>query len=154
VSVKGRIVVIDDEVNAASALETLLREDGYEVGRANDARTGLALLEKSDPDIVLTDLRMPGMDGLELLAAVRARSTDVPVVMLSSATETRILLQAIHDCRLDALIRSLRTLRDLEVTALLPGHLTVALRDGQSHIERANEILDRLLIPEQLVGVW
>lgn len=66
----------------------------------------------------------------------------------------KVLLQAIHDCRLDALIRSLRTLRDLEVTALLPGHLTVALRDGQSHIERANEILDRLLIPEQLVGVW
>ena len=45
---KGRIVVIDDEVNAATALETLLREDGYEVARAHDARSGLALLEKTD----------------------------------------------------------------------------------------------------------
>ena len=66
----------------------------------------------------------------------------------------KILLQAIHDCRLDAEIRSLRKLRDLDVTALLPGHLTPSLRDGQRHIERANEVLDRLLIPEQMVSAW
>ncbi len=66
----------------------------------------------------------------------------------------KILLQAIHDCRLDAQIRSLRKLRELDVTALLPGHLAVSLRDGQRHIERANEVLDRLLIPEQMVSAW
>jgi len=67
---KARIVVIDDEVNAATALETLLREDGYEVSRAADGRQGLALLEHTEADIVLTDLRMPGMDGLELLGRI------------------------------------------------------------------------------------
>jgi glyoxylase-like metal-dependent hydrolase (beta-lactamase superfamily II) len=66
----------------------------------------------------------------------------------------KILLQNIHDCRLDALIRSLRKLRQLEVSALFPGHLTVSLRDGQRHIERANSVLDRLLIPEQMVSAW
>jgi len=66
----------------------------------------------------------------------------------------KILLQAIHDCRLDAQIRSLRSLRELGVDALLPGHLTLSLRDGQRHIERANEVLDRLLIPEQMVSAW
>jgi glyoxylase-like metal-dependent hydrolase (beta-lactamase superfamily II) len=66
----------------------------------------------------------------------------------------KILLQNIHDCRLDALIRSLRKLRELAVTALLPGHLTLSLNNGQRHIERANEILDRLLIPEQMVSAW
>jgi len=66
----------------------------------------------------------------------------------------KILLQAIHDCRLDALIRSLRRLRDLEVDALFPGHLAFSLAGGQRHIERANEVLDRLLIPEQVVGAW
>ena len=70
-SVKGRLVVIDDEVNAAAALETLLKEDGYEVARAHDARAGLQLLEKVEPDVVLTDLRMPGMDGIELLAKIK-----------------------------------------------------------------------------------
>src|SRR5215472_1858515 len=66
----------------------------------------------------------------------------------------KILLQNIHDCRLDAQIRSLRGLRGVRVDALLPGHLTPSLKDGQRHIERANEILDRLLIPEQMVSAW
>jgi glyoxylase-like metal-dependent hydrolase (beta-lactamase superfamily II) len=66
----------------------------------------------------------------------------------------KILLQAIHDCRLDEQIRSLRKLRELEIDTLLPGHLAVSLADGQRHIERANEALDRLLVPEQMVSAW
>jgi glyoxylase-like metal-dependent hydrolase (beta-lactamase superfamily II) len=65
-----------------------------------------------------------------------------------------ILLQNIHDCRLDAHIVSLRKLRGLEVDVLLPAHLTVDLKDGQRHIERANDALDRLLIPNQLFNAW
>jgi hydroxyacylglutathione hydrolase len=65
-----------------------------------------------------------------------------------------ILLQNIHDCSLQALVGSLRRLRGLEIDALLPGHLAVSLRDGQRHIERANEALDQLLIPPQLVSGW
>jgi hypothetical protein len=65
-----------------------------------------------------------------------------------------VLLQNIHDCRLDALIGSLRKLRGLTVTTLLPGHLTLSLKEGQRHIERANQVLDRLLIPEQMVSAW
>ena len=66
----------------------------------------------------------------------------------------KIMLQAIHDCRLDRLIGSLRSLRNLEVDALLSGHMSVCLAGGQRHIERANEVLDRLLVPEQMVGAW
>ena len=66
----------------------------------------------------------------------------------------KILLQNIHDCRLDAEVSSLRKLRGLSVTALLPGHLTFSLTDGQRHIERANQVLDRLLIPEQMLSAW
>lgn len=66
----------------------------------------------------------------------------------------KILLQNIYDCRLDEEIRSLRRLRELDVDVLLPGHLAFSLRGGQRHIERANEVLDRLLIPEQIVSAW
>ncbi len=66
----------------------------------------------------------------------------------------KVLLQNIHDCRLDALIGSLRKLRELDITTLLPGHLTLSLKDGQRHIERANQVLDRLLIPEGIVSAW
>jgi hydroxyacylglutathione hydrolase len=66
----------------------------------------------------------------------------------------KILLQNIHDCRLDAQIRSLRKLREMAITALLPGHVTLSLKDGQRHIERANQALDRLLVPEQMISAW
>ncbi|MCW2978082.1 MAG: fold metallo-hydrolase [Actinomycetia bacterium] len=65
-----------------------------------------------------------------------------------------ILLQNIHDCSLEAIITSLRKLRGLAVDALLPGHFAFSLRDGQRHIEKANEALDRLLIPPQVVSAW
>jgi two-component system NtrC family response regulator/two-component system response regulator HydG len=91
---KGRIVVIDDEVNAAAALETLLQEDGYEVGRANDARTGLALLERVDPDVVLTDLRMPGMDGLELLEKVKQIRPETMVIVMTAYGTVKTAVRA------------------------------------------------------------
>jgi glyoxylase-like metal-dependent hydrolase (beta-lactamase superfamily II) len=65
-----------------------------------------------------------------------------------------ILLQNIWDCRLDATIRTLRRLRDLEVDALIPSHQAYSLSGGQRHIERANVALDNLLIPNQLISAW
>jgi glyoxylase-like metal-dependent hydrolase (beta-lactamase superfamily II) len=65
-----------------------------------------------------------------------------------------ILLQNTWDCRLPEHIASLRRLRDLSITALLPSHLTLSLQNGQRHIERANESLDRLLVPNQMISAW
>jgi len=83
-SVKARIVVIDDEVHAASALETLLKEDGYEVASAYDANGGLALIEQIDADVVLTDLRMPGMDGLQLLTRLKQARPQTMVILMTA----------------------------------------------------------------------
>jgi two-component system NtrC family response regulator/two-component system response regulator HydG len=93
-SARGRVVVIDDEVNAAAALETLLREDGYEVARANEARGGLALLEQIDADVVLTDLRMPGMDGLELLQRVKDVRPQTMVVLMTAYGTVKTAVKA------------------------------------------------------------
>jgi DNA-binding NtrC family response regulator len=94
VSNKGRIVVIDDEANAVAALTTLLREDGYEVEGAHEAQTGLALLERIDADVVLTDLRMPGMDGLELLAKVKQLRPETMVVMMTAYGTVKTAVKA------------------------------------------------------------
>jgi hydroxyacylglutathione hydrolase len=64
----------------------------------------------------------------------------------------RVMLENTYDCNLQLLIQSLRKMRKLNVTALLPGHGSVALSHGQSHIETANEVLDKLLIPDQFVA--
>jgi DNA-binding NtrC family response regulator len=93
-SAKGRVLVIDDEVNAVTALETLLREDGYEVACAHEARAGLQLLEKEEPDVVLTDLRMPGMDGMELLAKVKQIRPETMVVMMTAYGTVKTAVKA------------------------------------------------------------
>jgi signal transduction histidine kinase len=97
----GRVLLIDDSPVVLDTVGSLMEGWGHTVVTAERADLGLNALDRSPFDVVVADVNMPGMDGLELLAAVRARSTDIPVVMLSSATETRIVLQAIHDGAFD-----------------------------------------------------
>jgi len=64
---RGRVLIVDDEANARDALAELLDDAGYSVSTAADGRTALLQMEQADPDVVLTDLKMPGMDGLSLI---------------------------------------------------------------------------------------
>ena len=64
----------------------------------------------------------------------------------------KILLQPTYDCRVDAHVASLRKLRDLDITSLLPGHFALCMTDGQSHIEAANAYLDALTLPPQAIA--
>ena len=81
---RGRLVVVDDEKNAADALGALLRDDGYQVSVAYDAETALKVLEVEEPDLVLTDLRLPGMDGIELLGRIRQMHPATMVVVMTA----------------------------------------------------------------------
>jgi DNA-binding NtrC family response regulator len=89
---KGRILVVDDEANARTALAELLKEDGYVVETAADGFKALGKLADFSPDLVLTDLKMPGMDGLELLRKVRAHDEDAVVLVMTAfgAVETAV----------------------------------------------------------------
>jgi DNA-binding NtrC family response regulator len=70
---KGRVLVVDDEANARTALGELLRAEGYVVEMASDGFEALGKLADFAPDVVLTDLKMPGMNGLDLLTRMRER---------------------------------------------------------------------------------
>src|SRR5512141_1189342 len=80
----GRILVVDDEVNARTALAELLRDEGYEVEMAADAFKALGKFESFTPHVVITDLKMPGMDGIELVKKLRA-TEDAPAVIVMTA---------------------------------------------------------------------
>jgi DNA-binding NtrC family response regulator len=81
---KGRILIVDDEANARTALAELLDDAGYSVSTAADGRTALLQMEQVDPDVVLTDLKMPGMDGLSLIERGRPMSPHTTFIVMTA----------------------------------------------------------------------
>jgi two-component system, NtrC family, nitrogen regulation response regulator NtrX len=80
---KSRILVIDDEAAIRDSLKMTLEYEGYEFLAAATGQEGLALIEREGPDLVLLDVKMPGMDGLEVLDRIRAINDALPVVVVS-----------------------------------------------------------------------
>src|SRR5450432_2181478 len=81
---KGRILIVDDEVNARAALVELLRDEGYAVEAAADGFKALGKAADFSPDLVLTDLKMPGMDGIQLLGKLHEQDPELPVVVMTA----------------------------------------------------------------------
>jgi DNA-binding NtrC family response regulator len=78
-----RILIVDDDDSAREALGVSLETLGYDVRYAHDGRSALAQVEDEQPEAVVTDLQMPGMDGLELLRELAIRNRGVPVIAIS-----------------------------------------------------------------------
>ena len=82
-----RILVIEDDTYAREALTLLLDYYGYDVVAASNGTDGLALVTDADPDLVVTDWRMPGLSGHALCVALRKRRDTMPIVVVTSADE-------------------------------------------------------------------
>jgi len=78
------ILIVDDEKNTLSGLEKFLEGQHYDVLTAEKAEDALRLIDKERPDIVLTDIRMPGMDGMALLEKIKAKHPEVTVILLTA----------------------------------------------------------------------
>jgi len=81
---RGRILIVDDEANARTALAELLRDEGFQVETAADGFKALPKLEEFGPDLLLTDLKMPGLDGLELMRKAREGDPDIAAVVMTA----------------------------------------------------------------------
>jgi len=91
---KPRILVVDDEPQLTRVLRTGLKSRGYDVRAAEDGLSGFALFNDWQPDLVITDLAMPNMDGLELCKRLRGIS-QVPIIILSAKGEERVKVEAL-----------------------------------------------------------
>jgi EAL domain-containing protein (putative c-di-GMP-specific phosphodiesterase class I) len=94
--VTGRVLVIDDEPNLLEVFGDVLRDIGYEVETAGDARRALTLLSKGSFDVVVSDITMPYMTGVELLQAVHERDPDLPVVLVTGNPTLETAIQALE----------------------------------------------------------
>ena len=80
---KSRILVIDDEAEIRRSVRMILEYEGYDVIEASSGPEGVALAEKESPDLIFLDVKMPGMDGLEVLQRIKASNDAIPVVIIS-----------------------------------------------------------------------
>jgi DNA-binding NtrC family response regulator len=105
----SRILVVDDEANARTALAEILRQEKYAVETAADGFKALARMEEFEPDLVLTDLKMPGMDGVELLRKVHDADPDLPVVLMTAFGAVETAVSAMREGASDYLTKPLNT---------------------------------------------
>src|SRR5690554_5697199 len=92
----SKILIVDDETAILDTLQILLRREGFEVTAAQSGREALAYLEEATPDVVLSDIRMPGVTGLDLLAAIRERDPELPVILMTAQASLQSAMQAVN----------------------------------------------------------
>ena len=92
-----RVLVVDDESGILESLRILLKNEGFEPHVAQGGRAGLEALHTVSPDIVLTDIRMPAVTGVELLGAVRAFNPEIPVILMTAQATLQSAMQAVNE---------------------------------------------------------
>ena len=90
------ILVVDDELGILDVLRILLKGEGFDVVTAQGGKAGLEALKAAAPDIVLTDIKMPGVSGTDILAAVREQDPETPVILMTAQASLQSAIQAVN----------------------------------------------------------
>jgi two-component system response regulator HydG len=94
---KPSVLVVDDETGILDSLNILLRNEGFAPHLAHGGKAGLERIGEMSPDIVLTDIRMPNVSGVEILAAARQSDPDVPVILMTAQATLQSAMQAVNE---------------------------------------------------------
>ena len=100
---KTRVLVVDDDLYACDFLEAVLAEEDYEVSSSRSASEAIKMMEEKDFDIALTDFRMPGMNGIELLKDIKAKRPHMKTIMMTAYGEDNLVNEA-HSAKVDGII--------------------------------------------------
>jgi DNA-binding NtrC family response regulator len=131
------VLIVDDEKNIRSHLATYVRGLGHRAEAASDGAEALRFLDRSDVEVVFADIRMPGMDGVELLREVRRRRPDTAVVLMTAYATVRGAVQAMREGAYDYLVKPF----DLDEAGMLLDRLLElrSLRHENQELRRAVE---------------
>ncbi len=132
------ILTIDDEENIRDSFRMFLEDYDYQVFEAQDGREGLEVFFREKPDLVLCDLRMPGIDGLEVIETIKQESPDTPIIVVSGTGIIGDAIEAIHRGAWNYL---LKPIQDMSVLlhainqAMERSRLIIENREYQEHLE-------------------
>jgi DNA-binding NtrC family response regulator len=94
---KTKILLVDDEAGILNALQILFRGEGFDVSLADSGPAALSALEREQPDLVLSDIRMPGAGGLEVLAKAREVDPELPVILMTAQASLQSAVRAVNE---------------------------------------------------------
>jgi len=90
----GKILIVDDQFGIRMSLQELFQREGYQTFQAADGKKALEIVTTHDPDIVLLDMKIPGMDGLEILKHIKANDPDCKVLVMTAYGELGMIQEA------------------------------------------------------------
>ncbi len=134
------ILIIDDEVSIRESLSSFFRDEGYRVFTAENGEIGLAIFFKEDVDMVITDLRMPRKDGIEVMTTIHAHNPDIPMVVISGAGETQDVIESLRMGAKDYITKpiiDLAMIRHVIVKALETKHLIRENKQYRKQLEKS-----------------
>jgi two-component system response regulator AtoC len=137
------VLVVDDEENLRLVLRTLLRRNGYEVETAASGDEALGLVDTFGPDVILTDVRMPKMGGLDLLATLKAKGNDATVIVMSAYGNMELAIEAMKAGAYDYVQKPFK-----------PDEIVLALRKAEERelLRRENRALREEIRKEHKFG--
>ncbi len=140
-----RLLIVDDEPNLLRAVEAVLRGEGFEITTARSGREALVAVAGSLPDLIVSDVRMPGMDGFQLARKLRAstHSALVPIVFLTAKDETEDRIEG-FESGVDVYLTK----------PFEPDELVAVIKNILSRVERTRSTIARLVGDEEKETVF
>ncbi|MDH5432989.1 MAG: SpoIIE family protein phosphatase [Gammaproteobacteria bacterium] len=143
-----KILIIDDERLVRESMSIYLQDSGYQTIEAVDGKDGLEMFHKHLPDLVLCDLRMPQMDGLEVLKQLTSSSPDIPIIIVSGAGQIQDVVEALRLGALDYLVKPVTDMAVLEnavKNSLKRFDLEEQNKQHKEELQKANTELEKNL---------
>jgi len=125
------ILIVEDDKEAREALVSMVQLDFKHVYEAENGCEGLSLFQKFKPDIILTDIQMPCMNGLEMIKEIREGSNDILAIFISAYSDVETMLQAI-DLKIDAYIVKPFLYKD--ILKKIDSNLSLISKEGKLHM--------------------
>lgn len=143
----GGVLVVDDEFSMRDSLVHWFEKDGYRTGSAGDAREALQRLEEEHWDVVLLDIKMPGMDGLELQRRIREVDPELPIIMITAFASVESAVQALKEGAFDYVTKPI----DPDDLSHLVQRAVERRRLQRENVQLRRKV-DQLATPSTIVG--
>ncbi|HZW39599.1 MAG TPA: sigma-54 dependent transcriptional regulator [Ignavibacteriaceae bacterium] len=152
-----KILIIDDDVSFAETLELYLGELNFQTIKAHNGKDGVRLLEKEHPDIVITDLKMPGYDGLEVLKRVKEFDENIQVILVTAFEDMETTIKAMQMGAYDYIEKSLELERINSIvkrafeSKRLSERLVIAIKEDSKDFQLMNDLVGKTQVMKEIV---